>query len=184
MLHSEVHEIFGFAEAGSVAERRTVDGDRWKPLEGVCVVQDRDSCTVQAWYLPEPVPVPDRITVESGGAFFLYGREADQVNVAGHRVSLGDLNQTLLRIDGVQDGIFFLPDEEAGLVTRLMAFVVAPGKTSEEIQRVLRAHLDPVFLPRPLVCVPSLPRNATGKLPREAVLELSRQWVGKASHGV
>jgi acyl-coenzyme A synthetase/AMP-(fatty) acid ligase len=94
------------------------------------------------------------------------------------------LNQTLLRIDGVQDGIFFLPDEDAGLVTRLMAFVVAPGKTSEEIQRALRAHLDPVFLPRPLVCVPSLPRNATGKLPREAVQELARQWVGADGHGV
>jgi len=184
MFQSAVHEIFGFAEAGSVAERRTIDGDRWTPLEGVRVIQDQRSCTVQAWYLPQLVPVPDRVTVEPGGAFFLYGREADQVNVAGHRVSLGDLNQTLLRIDGVQDGIFFLPDEEAGLVTRLMAFVVAPGKTSEEIQCALRAHLDPVFLPRPLVCVPSLPRNATGKLPREAVLELSRQWAGGDGHGV
>ena len=147
-------------------------------------MQDQGSCTVQASYLPEPVPVPDRVTVEPRGAFFLHGREADQVNVAGHRVSLGDLNQTLLRIDGVQDGIFFLPDEEAGLVTRLMAFVVAPGKTSDEIQRALRAHLDPVFLPRPLVCVPSLPRNAAGKLPREAVQELALQWVGEDGHGV
>ena len=184
MFQSDVHEIFGFAEAGSVAERRTVNGDRWTPLEGVCVVQDQDSCTVRAWYLPQPVPVPDRVTVESGGAFFLHGREADQVNVAGHRVSLGDLNQTLLRIEGVQDGIFFLPDEEAGLVTRLVAFVVAPEKSSEEILRALRAHLDPVFLPRPLVRVPSLPRNATGKLPREAVQELARQWTEADGHGV
>ena len=184
MFQSHVHEIFGFAEAGSVAERRTVDGDRWTPLEGVCVAQDRGVSTVEAWYLPKPVLVPDRVMVESGGAFFLYGREADQVNVAGHRVSLGDLNQTLLRIDGVQDGIFFLPDEETGLVTRLMAFAVAPGRTSDEILRALRAHLDPVFLPRPLVCVPSLPRNATGKLPREAVQELVRQWVGEDDHGV
>lgn len=184
MFQSNVHEIFGFAEAGSVAERRTIDGERWTPLEGVCVRQGQDSCTVEARYLPAPVPIPDRVTVEPTGAFFLHGREADQVNVAGHRVSLGDLNQTLLRIDGVQDGIFFLPDEEAGFVTRLMAFVVAPGKTSEEIQRALRAHLDPVFLPRPLVCVPSLPRNATGKLPREAVLELSRQWTKADGHGV
>lgn len=183
MFQSDVHEIFGFAEAGSVAERRTIDGDRWTPLDGVRVVQEQGTCTVQAWYLPAPVPVPDRVTVEPRGSFFLHGREADQVNVAGHRVSLGDLNQTLLRIDGVQDGIFFLPDEEAGLVTRLMAFVVAPGKTGEEIQRALRAHLDPVFLPRPLVCVPSLPRNATGKLPREAVRELARQWTGNDGHG-
>lgn len=184
MFQSDVHEIFGFAEAGSVAERRTIAGDRWTPLEGVRVVQDRDSCTVEAWYLPAAVPVPDRVTIESSGSFVLYGREADQVNVAGHRVSLGDLNQTLLRIDGVQDGVFFLPEEDAGPVTRLMAFVVAPGKTSEEIQRALRAHLDPVFLPRPLVCVPSLPRNATGKLPREAVRELARQWVREDGHGI
>ncbi|MBH0178030.1 MAG: acyl-CoA synthetase [Nitrospira sp.] len=182
-FQAEVHEIFGFAEAGSIAERRTIDGDRWRPLEGVHVAQDASSCLVQAWYLPAPVPVPDRMAVDSDGTFIVHGREADQVNIAGHRVSLGDLNQTLLQIDGVQDGVFFLPEEETGLVTRLMAFVVAPGKTSEEIQRKLRAHVDPVFMPRPLVCVPSLPRNATGKLPRESVSELARQWLEREGDG-
>jgi acyl-coenzyme A synthetase/AMP-(fatty) acid ligase len=176
-FQAEVREIFGFAEAGSIAERRTIDGDRWWPLEGVRISQDHGSWKAQAWYLPEPVPVPDRITVGPDSAFVVHGREADQVNVAGHRVSLGDLNHKLLQIDGVQDGVFFLPEERGGLVTRLMAFVVAPGKTSEEIQRLLRAHVDPVFLPRPLICVPSLPRNATGKLPRESVIELARQWM-------
>lgn len=182
-FQAEVHEIFGFAEAGSIAERRTVDGDRWQPLKGVQVAQNASSCLVQAWYLPTPVPVPDRITVDTDGTFVVHGREADQVNVAGHRISLGDLNQLLLKIDGVQDGVFFLPDEGAGLVTRLMAFVVAPGKTSEEIQRKLRAYVDPVFIPRPLVCVPSLPRNATGKLPRESVSELARQWLEREGDG-
>jgi acyl-coenzyme A synthetase/AMP-(fatty) acid ligase len=182
-FQAEVHEIFGFAEAGSIAERRTVDGDRWRPLEDVLVEQEGSSCRVQAWYLPTPVPVPDRITVDPEGTFVVHGREADQVNVAGHRVSLSDLNQLLLKIDGVHDGVFFLPEEGAGLVTRLMAFVVAPGKTSEEIQRRLRAHVDPVFMPRPLVCVPSLPRNATGKLPRESVSELARQWLEREGDG-
>jgi acyl-coenzyme A synthetase/AMP-(fatty) acid ligase len=182
-FQAEVHEIFGFAEAGSVAERRTIDGERWRPLDGVRVTQDGSACRVHAWYLPEPIPVPDRITIDSDGAFVVHGREADQVNIAGHRVSLGDLTHTLLQLDGVQDGVFFLPEEE-GLVTRLMAFVVAPGKTSEEIQRLLRAHVDPVFLPRPLVCVPSLPRNATGKLPRESVNELVRQWMEREGREV
>ena len=113
----------------------------------------------------------------------MHGREADQINVAGHRVSLGDLNQKLLEIEGVQDGVFYLPEEGSDFVTRLMAFVVAPGKTSEEIQRALRTHIDPVFLPRPLVCVPSLPRNATGKLPYESVRELARQWLAGQGHG-
>jgi len=182
-FQTEVHEIFGFAEAGSVAERRTIDGDRWRPLDGVRLVQAGTSWMVQAEYLSAPVRVPDRITVDAEGMFVVQGREADQVNVAGHRVSLGDLNQKLLAIDGVQDGIFFLPEEASDLVTRLMAFVVAPGKTSEEIQRALRTHIDPVFLPRPLICVPSLPRNATGKLTRESLQELARQWLARQDHG-
>ena len=181
-FHTEVHEIFGFAEAGSVAERRTIDGDSWRPLDGVRLQPDDMRWTVHTDYLPAPVQVPDRITVDAQGMFVVHGREADQINIAGHRVSLGDLNQKLLEIDGVQDGVFFMPEEGADLVTRLMAFVVAPGKTSEELQRALRTHIDPVFMPRPLICVPILPRNATGKLPRESVSELARQWLAGQGH--
>ena len=37
------------------------------------------------------------------------------------------------------------------------------------------AHLiDPVFLPRPLFLVATLPRNETGKLPRTALLHMLR----------
>lgn len=174
-FQTEVHEIFGFAEAGSVAERQTVAGDRWRPLDGVRLVQDQTVWTVQADYLPAPVRVPDRITIDADGQFVVHGREADQINIAGHRVSLGDLNQKLLEIEGVRDGVFFLPDEGAELVTRLIACVVAPGKTVEEIQQALRRRIDPVFLPRPLLLVPQLPRNGTGKLPREALLQLAEQ---------
>jgi acyl-coenzyme A synthetase/AMP-(fatty) acid ligase len=181
-FQTEVHEIFGFAEAGSVAERRTVEGDRWRPLGGVRLVQDRTVWTVQADYLPVPVRVPDRITVDADGQFVVHGREVDQINIAGHRVSLGDLNQKLLEIEGVQDGVFFLPDGGVDLVTRLIACVVAPGRTAEEIQQALRRRIDPVFLPRPLLLVPRLPRNETGKLPREALLKLAGQQAEGSSH--
>ena len=181
-FQTEVHEIFGFAEAGSVAERRTTDGDRWRLLDGVRLAQDHTVWMVQADYLPVPVRVPDRITVDADGRFIVQGREVDQINIAGHRVSLGDLNQKLLEIEGVQDGVFFLPDEGADLVTRLIACVVAPGKTVEEIQQALRGRIDPVFLPRPLLLVPRLPRNDTGKLPREALLKLVEQQAEGSSH--
>ena len=36
----------------------------------------------------------------------------------------------------------------------------------------LRDRIDPVFLPRPLILVDALPRNATGKLPRARLLAL------------
>ncbi len=54
-----------------------------------------------------------------------------------------------------------------------MAFAVAPGLTPARILAELRARIDPVFLPRPLLLVESLPRQATGKLPREALRELA-----------
>jgi acyl-coenzyme A synthetase/AMP-(fatty) acid ligase len=96
----------------------------------------------------------------------------DQVNIAGHRASLGDLTRKLLEVDGVQDGAFYLPDTGQAPLTRLTAVVVAPGKTHEDIQRALRLSIDPVFLPRPLLLVPRIPRNETGKLPREALRRL------------
>jgi acyl-coenzyme A synthetase/AMP-(fatty) acid ligase len=70
-------------------------------------------------------------------------------------------------IDGVLDGVFVVPQEEGAVVTRLAAYVVAPGLTAEAVMEGLRQRIDPAFLPRPLCLVEFLPRNATGKLPRE-----------------
>jgi hypothetical protein len=183
-FHAPVHEIFGFAEAGSVASRRTVETEHWETLKGVSLVRKGPRWTVRASYLPRPVPFPDRIVVTGGSRFRLLGRAEDHVNVAGHRASLGDLTRQLLEIDGVQDGVFVLPDAREKPVNRLLALVVAPGKTLDDIQRALRERLDPVFLPRPLLLVPRLPRNETGKLPREALRELVERWEKESSYEV
>lgn len=180
-FQAPVYEIFGFAEAGSVASRRTVETDDWQLLDGIVLAQKGLDWTIRADYLPCPVRFPDHLSVSDMGTFRVLGRAEDQVNIAGHRVSLGDLNQTLLELDGVHDGVFFLPDVDEGPVTRLTAFVVAPGKTEEDIRRGLQKRIDPVFLPRPLLLVPRLPRNETGKLPREALRELAEHYRGGGS---
>jgi acyl-coenzyme A synthetase/AMP-(fatty) acid ligase len=108
--------------------------------------------------------------------FLLHGRTADLVNIAGKRNSIGYLNHQLTAIEGVEDGAFFLPDEvQADGVTRLVAFAVAPRKQASALLAELRERLDPVFLPRPLVLVDRLPRQITGKLPREALRALARE---------
>jgi acyl-coenzyme A synthetase/AMP-(fatty) acid ligase len=38
--------------------------------------------------------------------------------------------------------------------------------------QALRARIDPVFLPRPLLFVDALPRNASGKLPKQRLQDL------------
>jgi acyl-coenzyme A synthetase/AMP-(fatty) acid ligase len=56
---------------------------------------------------------------------------------------------------------------------RLAAFVVAPGHTIESLMSALRQRIDAAFLPRPLCIVAALPRNALGKLPRQALNQLA-----------
>lgn len=180
-LLAPVQEIFGFAEAGSVASRRTTETDDWRPLDGIVLAGQGMEWTIRADYLPAPARFPDRLSVQDDGTFRVLGRAEDQVNIAGHRVSLGDLNRTLLELDGVQDGVFFLPDAEDGSITRLTAFVVAPGKTAKDIQVGLQKRIDPVFLPRPLFLVARLPRNETGKLPREALRKLVEHCIGESA---
>ena len=86
--------------------------------------------------------------------------------VAGHTETLGRKLPFVLR--------YTVWERAPYLALALTAFVVAPDLSREEILRALRERIDPVFLPRPLHRVAALPRNATGKLPYEALLQLAR----------
>src|SRR4029077_11386171 len=128
-------------------------------LDGITLLQESAGCSVHAPYLRAPIPFPDLVSLQGLHRFVLHGRGTDLVNIGGHRGSLRQLNQKLNEVDGVQDGVFFLPDDTGTSVTRLIAFVVAPGKAAEHILSALRTVIDPLFLPRPLHLVSSLPRN-------------------------
>jgi acyl-coenzyme A synthetase/AMP-(fatty) acid ligase len=114
----------------------------------------------------------DVVTLTDDGRFHLCGRQADLLEIAGKRASLGDLTRQLLAVPGVRDGVMVqLDTPDAGGVRRIAALAVADIDAGA-ILRALRDGVDPVFLPRPLRCVPALPRNETGKLPRAAVLAM------------
>ena len=183
LFQTSVYEVYGFTEAGSVATRRTVAEDTWHVLDGITLHQESAGCFLSAPYLCGPIPFPDLVSLQEPHRFLLHGRGTDLVNIGGHRGSLSDLNQKLNEIEGVEDGVFFLPDETGTSVTRLIAFVVAPGKAAEHILSALRTVIDPMFLPRPLHLVPALPRNETGKLTREALLGLLQELRNEERHG-
>jgi acyl-coenzyme A synthetase/AMP-(fatty) acid ligase len=179
---TRVHEIYGFTEAGQVATRRTAASLAWRAIDGIRVVPAGDGWAVEGGPVHGRVPMGDVITRLSETEFFLEGRAADLVNVAGKRASVGDLNRALTSIPGVEDGAFHLPERANGRVARLMAFVVAPRRPKREIMAALRRAIDPAFLPRPLVKVERLPRAATGKLPLEALRALEAAHRGGAPH--
>jgi acyl-coenzyme A synthetase/AMP-(fatty) acid ligase len=148
--------------------RRTTREQHWTPYAGVRVMQQDGRAWAEGGHVLTPTPLADLIEPAGHGGFVLLGRQADMVNIAGKRSSLAYLTQVLLRVPGVVDGAFFVPEEEAADgadITRLAAAVVAPGQPSSVLMAALREHLDPVFLPRPLLLVPALPRSETSKLP-------------------
>jgi len=149
-------------------------GPAWRCLDSVRLRRDGDVYRVAGGHVEHEVAFNDLIEARSDDAFVLRGRHADLVNIAGKRTSLAHLNHHLTSIEGVRDGVFLMPDENADGVTRLIAFVVAPTMKSEVLLSALRARIDAVFLPRPLFFVDTLPRNATGKLPRETLLRLAQ----------
>ncbi|TAM07805.1 MAG: beta-hydroxyacyl-ACP dehydratase [Paraburkholderia sp.] len=230
-LAAPLIEIYGSTETGQIATRRTAQGDPWHLLAGVRLDtspqahgdgQD-DSASDEvgneacndggpcAWasggHIEEPVPMGDAIELLDDSHFLLHGRKTDLVNIAGKRTSLAYLNYQLNAIPGVEDGVFYMPDEApsqagaaadaaaksgdhagncadipacGGPVARLAALVVAPQLSAADLLHALRERIDAAFMPRPLRFVDALPRNATGKLPRNVLAMLVAQRPNEA----
>jgi len=176
-LGGRVIEIYGCTEAGQVAARRTTATEVWTTLAGLHVESQRgddgDRFSVSGGHVLEPTPLSDQLELIDGQHFRLLGRANDLIHVAGKRSSLAHLNFHLNRIDGVDDGVFWLPDSVADGVVRLVAFVVAPTLSARQIVDALRPRVESAFLPRRVVHVDALPRQATGKITAQELREFA-----------
>lgn len=164
-------ELFGSTETCVVGYRRTAQQADWTHYAGVRFTPRPDGTQVSSDWLPAPVLLQDVIERVPPQGFRLAGRASDHLEIAGKRSSLIELTRRLLAIPGVEDGVVFQPDAPGAPVRRVAALVVAPTLDDAAILAALRETVDPVFLPRPLRRLAALPRNATGKLPREALLQ-------------
>ena len=177
-LHAPLFEIYGSTETGQIASRRTIETPEWTLFAGITLTTNQGAMWASGGHVEQATALADEIELADGGRFLLHGRTADLVNIAGKRSSLGYLNHQLNVVPGVIDGAFFMPDDtdaNGDSVTRLVAFVAAPGMKLPTLLAALRERIDPVFMPRPIVLVDSLPRNSNGKLPREALQVLMHQ---------
>lgn len=181
-LQAPLFEIYGSTETGQVATRRTTQTAQWTPFPELTLSVSQGRTWVSGGHVQPPMPMGDELELLNGGRFLLHGRTADLINIAGKRSSLDYLNHQLNAIPGVVDGAFFMPAEhDDASVTRLMAFAVAPGIKASTLLAALRERIDAVFIPRPLVLLASLPRNSTGKLPRDALQALASQHQRKGA---
>ena len=174
-------EVYGSTENNQLALRRTVEDARWRLFPNVTLEQEGDLVYAFGGHVQIRMPIADLVEMHDAEHFTLLGRKADVINIAGRRTSLAYLNHQLARVAGVEDGAFFLPKLTQGQeAERLCLLVCAPGMTAAQVLEGLRPHMDSVFLPRPLILLPSLPRNETGKLPQQTLQNLYDSYI--ASH--
>lgn len=178
-LRAPLLEMFGSTETCVFATRRTAQQDVWKIYEGIALQAGAESTQVSAAWYERPQKLMDVLERRGSDGFVALGRNSDLVEVAGKRASLADITRRLMAISGVADAVAFQPDgAAAGVANRVAAVVVSRGVSAKEIAAQLSASLDAVFLPRPLVLVDQIPRDAVGKVARARLLELTRGQSG------
>ena len=168
-FNAPLHEIFGSTETLSYASRRLTQNSHWQPYQGIHIKQQEQQFFVSGGHLEDPVSLDDQFSLEENGNFSVIGRSADLIKIAGKRASLLQLNNIVLSIEGVEDGVFYLTEQE-----RLGAIIVGQI-AKKQLLHELKQHVDPVFLPRPLHLVEQLPRNEVGKLVQSKLDQLIQQ---------
>ncbi|XP_014673451.1 PREDICTED: acyl-CoA synthetase short-chain family member 3, mitochondrial-like [Priapulus caudatus] len=110
-------------------------------------------------------------------------RADDVINVAGHRISGGSLEEAILEHnDLVECAVLGVPDELKGTVP-LGLLVLKHGveesegyseeKVVNEVIQVVRGRIGPVAAFKLAVVVPKLPKTRSGKIARSTVVALA-----------
>lgn len=112
------------------------------------------------------VSVGDVGYLDDDGYLFLCDRKRDMVISGGVNIYPAEIENTLIGLDGVRDcAVFGLPDDEFG--ERLCACIELEGGaelTVPVVQAYLRQRLANFKVPKEVLFLPALPREASGKI--------------------
>lgn len=174
---TDLREVYGCSEVGSMAVRNTAHSQQWTKFEGLTFTQIKSGeTTVQADHLPVSVTLEDTLEMIGDGQFSLCGRLTDQVKIAGKRGSLAEVNAVLNTYPNLLDGVVFFPPQSRA-VPRLIAIVVLAKGSKADLRDHFRTYLDPAFVPRPIYAVKALPREENGKLPSAKLEQFYRSLI-------
>lgn len=115
--------------------------------------------------------------IDDEGFVHIMGRTDDIINVAGHRLSTGQMEQIVASVDGVAEcAVIGADDAIKGMVP--IAFVVAraghpdPAALEAEAIRAVRAELGAVAALKTAHAVPQLPKTRSGKILRNLLRKI------------
>jgi long-chain acyl-CoA synthetase len=188
-----VHVFYGASECGGICYDReggaAERGSVGTPVQGVALALDEEdgrievrSPAVALGYFPVAAPelaggrfrAGDLGFLRPDGELELRGRADDVLKIKGKNVNPREIEAVLAQLPGVTEvAVLGLPGSAAsGPVLR--AVLAADGATlsHERVREWCRAHLAEHKVPRSVLFVPELPRNARGKLDRAALSAL------------
>jgi acyl-CoA synthetase (AMP-forming)/AMP-acid ligase II len=123
----------------------------------------------------------DRGLLHADGRLYVSGRDDDMIVSGGEKVFPGPVEELLLSLPGVRDAaVVGVPDREYG--QRFAAYVALyPGArlTAAGIRAYIHDHLPRYAVPRDVIFLNRLPRNATGKVVRHLLGDGSAGGVGQ-----
>jgi acyl-CoA synthetase (AMP-forming)/AMP-acid ligase II len=111
--------------------------------------------------------------LDADGFLWLAGRRSDMIKTGAHRVHPVDIEDAIAELPGVSEvAVVGIDDDVLGQAIK--AFVVAPGlppRSENLIKAHCRERLATYKIPRDIQFVTALPRTASGKVRRAALLE-------------
>jgi len=122
---------------------------------------------------------PDEIIYRSGdlakllsdGEMEYLGRIDNQVKIRGHRVELGEIENQLLKHEGIKEAVVITREEQNGS-RYLCAYIVGNRQfTVAELREHLGKELPEYMIPLYFIQLPKMPLTANGKIDRKILPE-------------
>jgi fatty-acyl-CoA synthase len=111
---------------------------------------------------------------DAGGRLFVDGRDDEMIVSGGENVFPREVEDTIATLAGVAE-VAAIGVEDAAFGQRLSAYVVRSDGvtlTAEDVKRHVKANLARYKVPRDVVFLDELPRNATGKILKGQLAQL------------
>lgn len=197
--NQEIYVTYGLSEAGprvSTLDINHVDEHLWDTVgipvgdtqvritnpskDGVGELQVKTPWQMLEYYGEASIDIWDEGWLKTGdlatlteeGFIRLRGRKKDLIISGGVNVSPAEIEAVLSEIPWIVEAVVLpVSDRKRGEVPH--AFVVQDdrSRTEQEILSLLRSQLDPIKVPKKVHFLDYIPKNATGKVDRFALLE-------------
>ncbi len=143
-------------------------------LRGVYKNTKRYKKTYWSEYGDEVYFTSDIAHKDKNGLIRIVGRSDDMIKVAGHRISTGEMEDTVSKIPSILEcAVIGIPDEIKGEVPAVFEVLKGNWKKIEDLVVVeIKKGIGPIALPKKIYVVNDLPKTRSGKIMRRILRKI------------